>query len=77
MAKRKKGVLTDTITNVAGQSLYAGDIVYFIRKRSLKDSDGHRFTNYEWHYSSEDETILIRAIRLIIQGQPNITEEII
>ena len=62
----KKGVITKELRAVGGGCIKKGSEVSYKRTKTLRDSDGFKLTEYEWHYMTTDA--YIRTIELIIEG---------
>jgi len=65
----KEGILTKTLTSVGGSALQKGEKVRYRRYKTVKDSEGFRSTEYEWHYLNLENRNLIRTTELTIDGE--------
>lgn len=69
----KFGVIYEDLVGF-GYTLKKGSVVSYNRKKAFRDKDGFLLTQYEWWYSDETNTHLIRTSRRIIEGLPVIKE---
>lgn len=69
-----EGVISEDLTNGYGFTHKKGSIVRYKRKKSIRDKDGFRLTEYEWWYLDENNMNLIRTTKRLIEGLPIIKE---
>lgn len=70
----KVGKLSKDLYAVFGTALKKGQTVRYKKYKSVPDKDGFRYSDYEYHYTDEDNQNLIRCTRLIIEGEPYIDQ---
>lgn len=65
MGKWKKGVLSEDLTSIGGETIKKGETVNYIRKKVHPDNEGFTYGDYEYHYKKVGGG-LIRSSKLII-----------
>ena len=63
----KEGILTEDLRNGYGQELKKGSTVRYRRYLTRGSDKAHG--RYEWHYMNQSNTILIRMMELLIEGE--------
>jgi len=72
----KEGVLSEDLHGFSS-SILKGSKVRYKRYKTIKDSDGFRLTEYEWHYMDLRKPNLLRTIKKVIEGEEKIIEPVI
>lgn len=62
----KEGVIKEDLNSVGGSSLKKGEIVRY-KKRRVYDDDSCWTGQYEYHYTNQQNNILIRDSKLLIK----------
>ena len=75
MSRYKKGIISEDLISCYGTGHKKGDSVFYQRIKSIRDKDGFRSTEYEWHYYDENKLNLVRSTKRIIEGLEFIQEE--
>lgn len=70
----KEGIISEDLKSLGGITHKKGSLVRYKRVKTIKDKDGFKLTDYEWHYIDENNYNLVRTNKLIIEGLEKIIE---